>query len=231
MNISVPDALADEVRQRNLPISSICQRALREEVDRRRRVEEADDILVYVESEQSDPDVTTWPGFVPDKPTLTYKPYPVGSTGRLQAVWVLEYDDGDGPCDDVTAGEPDDPPIDWAREIMREAARERERERGMEEITVDVGERALTVGFTGRWLVDPDPDETRGGSNAGAYWGIALTRRGRIAVYTAHVNDRWPAVLQDYDSLDRAANDDVPEHLIVLAAAELGEKRVLRLDI
>ena len=101
----------------------------------------------------------------------------------------------------------------------------------MQEITVEVGEPALTVGFTGRWLVDPDPDETRGGSNTSAYWGIALTRRGRIAVYTAHVNDGWPAVLRDYDSLDRAADDGVPEHLIILAAAELGEQRVLRLDI
>lgn len=34
MNISVPDALAEEVREQNLPISAICQRALREEVNR-----------------------------------------------------------------------------------------------------------------------------------------------------------------------------------------------------
>ena len=32
MNISVPDALAEQVRERNLPISAICQQALREEL-------------------------------------------------------------------------------------------------------------------------------------------------------------------------------------------------------
>ena len=89
----------------------------------------------------------------------------------------------------------------------------------------------LTIGFTGRWLVDPDPDETRGGADAGAYWGVALTQRGRIAVYVAHVNDGWPASLNDYSSLDAAADDDVPEEIIARAAAELGETRVLWRDI
>ena len=169
MNISVPDELAEQVRLRNLPISAVCQRALREEVDRLRLIEEADDILVYVESEQADPDPTRWPGFTVGKPTLTYKRYPVGN--RLELVWVLQYEagdePGDNPTDDITAGVPSDPPIEWAREIIREAAAEREREQqmgDMQEITVEVGEPALTVGFTGRWLVDPDPDETRGGS-------------------------------------------------------------------
>ena len=49
----------------------------------------------------------------------------------------------------------------------------------MEEITVEVGEPSLSVGFTGRWLVEPDSDATRtgeGGHDAGAYWGIALTK-------------------------------------------------------
>src|SRR5579859_6772905 len=36
MNISVPDQLAEEVRRRNLPVSAICQRALRDEVGRLR---------------------------------------------------------------------------------------------------------------------------------------------------------------------------------------------------
>jgi hypothetical protein len=34
MNISVPDELAEQVRERDLPISAICQRALREAVSR-----------------------------------------------------------------------------------------------------------------------------------------------------------------------------------------------------
>jgi ATP-dependent Clp protease ATP-binding subunit ClpC len=41
MNISVPDDLAKEVRERNLPISAICQRALAMEVGKLRAVEAA----------------------------------------------------------------------------------------------------------------------------------------------------------------------------------------------
>jgi hypothetical protein len=103
----------------------------------------------------------------------------------------------------------------------------------MEKITVDVGDPALTVGFTGRWLVEPDMELTRtseDGYDNGAYWGIALTRRGRIAVFTGHVNDRWPASLKDYDSLDQAAAH-LPADIIARAASELGETRVLWRDI
>jgi Post-segregation antitoxin CcdA len=145
MNISVPDTLAEEVRRREVPISAVCQRALRDEV-------------------------------------------------------------------------------------ARLAARSREIARGMEKITVDVGEPSLTIGFTGRWLVEPSRDETRtaeDGYDGGAYWGgVALTERGRIAVYTAHCNERWPANLNDYDSLDQAA-EHVPANIIAHVAAELGETRVL----
>jgi hypothetical protein len=147
MNISVPDALADEVRRRDIPISAICQRALQEEVDR----------------------------------------------------------------------------LDAAEHAAR----------GMDKITVDVGEPALTVGFTGRWLLDPGADDTRTGEegwDAGACWGIALTQRGRIAVYTAHCNDGFPATLKDYDNLDQAAAH-VPADIIAMAAAGLGETRILWRDI
>jgi hypothetical protein len=144
MNISVPDTLAKQIRERNLPISAICQRALREEVDRLRAIETADE--------------------------------------------------------------------------------------DMSQITVDVGEPYLTVGFTGRWLVEPDSDETRSGAagaDAGAYWGVARTKRGRIAVYTAHCNERWPAILRDYDSLDGAVSAGLPADIAALAARGLGEERVL----
>jgi hypothetical protein len=83
----------------------------------------------------------------------------------------------------------------------------------MGEITVDIGEPRLTVGFTGRWLVEPDPDESRAGRrgyDTGAYWGVALTRRGRFAVFAASRHDRWAASLHAYDSLDAGANDGVP---------------------
>lgn len=115
-----------------------------------------------------------------------------------------------------------------ARELLRRGG-----EAEMEEIAVEVGEPSLTVAFTGRWLVDPDPDETRTGEtgyDAGAYWGIALTGRGRIAVFTAHCNDGWPTSLRDYDNLDQAAAR-VPADIIARAAAELGETRVLWRDI
>jgi hypothetical protein len=124
--------------------------------------------------------------------------------------------------------EQSNPPIEWAREILRRARED------MSPITVDVGEPSLTVGFTGRWLVEPDSDETRTGEDgydAGAYWGVALTKRGRIAVYTAHCNESWPATLRDYDSLDSAVSDGVPADIAALAASGLGEERVLWRDI
>src|ERR1700761_9091529 len=49
-------------------------------------IEYVDDILVYVESEQADPDPTTWPGFDPGKPMLTYKRHHIG--GRWELRWV-----------------------------------------------------------------------------------------------------------------------------------------------
>jgi hypothetical protein len=237
LNISVPDALAEEVRQRNISISAVCQRALREEVDRRRLAEDATDIYVYVAVDENGPfDPAEHPDYVDGTPTLIYQRYPVGR--RLELGWVLSYEEGDeigdNPNEEFTVGDPGDPPIEWARGVVRRSAEERQWERrmgDMQEITVEVGDPALTVGFIGRWLVEPDPDQTRGGGDAGAYWGIALTKRGRIAVYTAHVNERWPAILQDYDSLDQAADDDVPDNIIALAAAELGEHRVLWRDI
>jgi len=104
----------------------------------------------------------------------------------------------------------------------------------LEQITVEVGEHRLKKRFIGRWLVDPDEHETRTdqqGFDAGAYWGVALTKRGRIAVYVAHVNEDWPTDLEVYDSLDDAANGKVPADILAMAATELGEERVVQLDI
>jgi post-segregation antitoxin (ccd killing protein) len=56
MNISVPDALAEEVRQRNVPVSAVCQRALRDEVRRRRGAEpsgEASGVAVIDQIQQT----------------------------------------------------------------------------------------------------------------------------------------------------------------------------------
>jgi hypothetical protein len=231
MNISVPDELAEQVRLRDIPISAICQRALRDEVDRLRRIEDADDILVYVESQQPDPDPGMWPGYDPAKPRLIYQRYQVGR--RWELGWVLTYEEGDNPNDVFTSGDPGDPPIEWARGVVRAAAEERDRDH-MGPITVEVGDPALTVGFSGRWLVEPDPDGTRTEGDAydvGTYWGVALTKRGRIAVYSSHRDDGRPASLSHYDSLDEAADHWVPANIIARAAAGLGGQRVLWRDI
>jgi hypothetical protein len=60
---------------------------------------------------------------------------------------------------------------------------------------------------------------------------VPVTQRARIAVYSAHCNERWPASLRDYDSLDQAADDDVPADIIAFAAADLGKQRTLWRDI
>ena len=232
MNISVPDELAEQVRQRDLPISAICQRALRDELARLQAVERTDDIqIVYLADLNIDPDPSTWPGgfeaFDATKPHLVY-----GRHHEHGGGWTLWYQDGDeNMTDHFIPGVVEDvfPALRQARGWLQLVDGERQ----MVKITVDVGDPSLTVGFTGRWLVDPDSDETRTaepGYDAGAYWGIALTRRGRIAVYTAHCNDGWPAHLEDYDSLDQAANH-VPADIIAMAARELGEERVLWRDI
>lgn len=143
MNISVPDQLAEQVRELELPISSICQNALRDEVNRIRTIETADDILVYVESQQANPDPLTWPRFNPHKPTLTYKRYPVGRHWELG--WVLEWEAGGvggDPSDMFTPGEPGDPPIEWARHVMCEHDDAREGEE-LERIAAATGNPRL----------------------------------------------------------------------------------------
>jgi hypothetical protein len=71
-------------------------------------------------------------------------------------------------------------------------------------IIIQVGEPAVDIGFRGRWLVEPDIENSRAGPEEGAYWGVALTKRGRIAVYRAHVDGEWAASLSDYDTFDKA---------------------------
>lgn len=114
-----------------------------------------------------------------------------------------------------------------------QAALRRETERlqvkgdtGLDHIIVEVGKPSYSTGFVGRWVVVPDPDDTHStapGQDADAYWGVAVTRRGRIAVYAAHRKGKWPARLDDYDSLEHAAEDDVPPDIIALASSVLVE--------
>jgi hypothetical protein len=147
--------------------------------------------------------------------------------------WTLNWADEDANFlieDEVFAGDLGDAheAIAWARRMLADPST------GAEEITLQVGDPALTVGFVGRWLLAPDSDDTRTGEDghdAGAYWGVALTRRGRIAVYTAHCNERWPAQLNDYDTLTDAEKAGVPADIIAMAAQELGEDYVMWRDI
>ena len=141
INIELPDELAEQVRKRQLPVSAICQRALRAEISNLQTIE--------------------------------------------QAVGII----------------------------------------------VQVGEPVVDIGFRGRWLVEPDIDKTQAGLDEGAYWGVALTKRGRIAVYRAHVNQEWAASLSDYDTLDNAIADDLPEAIIAMAKQALRQAHVMWRDI
>lgn len=104
----------------------------------------------------------------------------------------------------------------------------------MQQLTVETGEDYdITETFTGVWLVDPDPDETRTGEDnwdAGTYWGVARTRKGQIAVYTAHCNGRSPGHLDVYPSLGQAEGK-IPEDIHAMASSALGQKRVIHRDI
>jgi hypothetical protein len=151
--------------------------------------------------------------------------------------WLLSYlPPGGGADAEVTfLADHGEVPIKEARAHLRRVRGEPavDGTEDLEKITVEVGDPSLTVGFVGRWLVEPDRDATRtelAGHDAGAFWGVAVTRRRRIAVYVAHSNERWPARLTDYDHLDQAAAD-VPADIIARAAGELGEQRVLWRDI
>ncbi len=86
--------------------------------------------------------------------------------------------------------------------------------------------------FWGRWVIEPDPEKTRStlpGHPPGAYYGVAQTRRGRIAVYMAMpAPHHFPSKLDDYDTLDDA---QMPADIKDQAAAALGIREVLHRDI
>ncbi len=128
------------------------------------------------------------------------------------------------------------------RYVEEEKLKERS---GMEKIRVELwrskdDETPYEAEFVGRWLVYPDRDETRTGErfssaggqyDAGAYWGVALTRRGKIAVYTAHCNDGFAPMLDVYDSFEKAEEAGEPSDILAMAAAEMGADYVQKLDI
>jgi hypothetical protein len=124
-------------------------------------------------------------------------------------------------------------------EALRRYVKEEEQKEqpDMESIEVDVwgpGEKPYQKAFVGRWLVPPNETETRTeepGYDAGAYYGVALTRRGNIAVYSRHVNDGFPPTLTTYGSFDEAEEDGVPGDILAMAASEISGGYVQKLDI
>jgi len=101
---------------------------------------------------------------------------------------------------------------------------------GMETLTVHVGEALAEASFTGRWLVDPAEDRARDPRRL-FFYGIAITGRGRIAVYTCSDDLETAHDLQDYDSLSHAAADGVPVDVISRAAEALSQDPVVWRDI
>jgi hypothetical protein len=105
-------------------------------------------------------------------------------------------------------------------------------------IEVEVGESTGSVhscrrhieSFWGRWVIRPDPDTTGTAEHGpkGAYYGVAQTRRGRIAVYTGMSDPRSRPRLADYDTLAEA---NLPEDIRRLAAEALGIREVIHRDI
>ncbi|GAA1550448.1 hypothetical protein GCM10009827_083890 [Dactylosporangium maewongense] len=166
---------------------------------------------------------------VDTRPVLDY-----GDHGRFGRGWLLYYLAPGTTTNQVElrfigSGDAAKPPVDaaqaWLNSIGGNA--------NGAAIQVEIGDPAVTIEFDGAWLVEPDCDETRTaeeGYDAGAYWGVARTGRGRFAVYTAHCNERWPARLDDFDTLDEAARV-TPADIIARVASAMGDSRPIRRDI
>lgn len=108
----------------------------------------------------------------------------------------------------------------------------------MEPIEVTLGgcEKPLhRIRFKGEWLVEPDSDLTRSaefGRDAGDFWGVALTNRGRLFVYRANVDARFDAYLDPYDSFEGAGEvGGVPGDILAEARAVVDPDHVQELDI
>ncbi len=110
---------------------------------------------------------------------------------------------------------------------------------GMETLEVELSretgygweETSYPAQFVGRWLVYPDPDETRAGYDPGTYYGVALTQKGNIAVYNRHVNDMAAPSLNVYSSFEEAERAGEPGDILAMASREINDGYVQTLDI
>lgn len=85
--------------------------------------------------------------------------------------------------------------------------------------------------FWGRWIIEPVMGEActaEHGHPEGAYYGVAQTRRGRIAVYEGMSNPGWPPRLADYNTLAEA---HMPEDIRRRAMEVLNQREVIHRDI
>jgi len=122
--------------------------------------------------------------------------------------------------------------------LRRYVEQEDQKERtDMERIEIELWgpeERPYQAAFVGQWLLWPDEDETRTGEpgyDLGAYYGVALTQRGNIAVYIQHVNDGFAPRLKTYHSFEEAEKDVMPGDILAMAASEISDGYVQKLDI
>lgn len=106
-------------------------------------------------------------------------------------------------------------------------------------IEVEVGEgtgtrqsyRRHLESFWGRWIIEPVVGETgthERGHPRGAYYGVAETRRGRIAVYSGCTDPLHSPRLADYNTLAEAS---IPEDIRRRAAEALNQREVIHRDI
>jgi hypothetical protein len=58
---------------------------------------------------------------------------------------------------------------------------------------------------------------------AGAYFGVALTQRGNIAVNVRHVNDGFAPLLHTYYSFEEAEGEGMPGDILATAASEISD--------
>jgi hypothetical protein len=92
-------------------------------------------------------------------------------------------------------------------------------------LAVETGEDPVRVEqFRGVWLIEPEDglgsDEP--GADRGIYYGVAQTAKGRVAVYTYHVRNRFPPILTAYDTVDEAVGDGLPGNVARAYVETLG---------
>lgn len=101
-----------------------------------------------------------------------------------------------------------------------------------ERLEVDVEDHRTgeirTLAFQGQWLVEPNQDPALG---EGQLIGVALTARGRIAVWWGSRGEAGSFC--DFDTLEEAASLDLPEAVLRFARLALGGggSAVVELDI